>query len=161
MPKLFCLPMLALLALSVTAIAQGPAGKSGAAVHAAEEEQQCVPFTEALSKVGQTACIEGTVVGVYVTRLGVTYLDFCPDFRNCAFTVAVLPSGTRGIANLKTLKGADIRITGKVKKRGHSAEMTWEKEGQLLVAYSEPPPEPEPRKKKGKKSIAKPGPAAP
>lgn len=162
--KLFCLTALALLALCAAAPAQEQAAKSAATVDAADDGQQCVPFTEALSKVGQVACIEGTVVNVYVTSKGVTFLDFCPDFHKCEFTVPVLPSTFRSLSHLKMLQGADIRITGKVHKRGQTAEITWQKDSQLLVAYNEPPSEPDKadkKKKKDKRTIDWPGPVRP
>ncbi len=148
MLKHFGPPVLALLALCLSAMAEGRTSAPDVPAGTTAEQQQCVPFTEALSKVGQKACIEGTVVGVYVSSRGVVYLDFCEDPSRCPFSVVVFTSRSRRIGNLRTLKGAEVRITGKVKKRGHSAEIAWEKDGQLLVAYRQPPP---PEKKKDKK----------
>jgi len=53
---------------------------------------QCVPFAEANQHIGGNRCIAGKVLNVKEGGRGVTYLDFCEDYRLCPFTVVVFPS---------------------------------------------------------------------
>jgi hypothetical protein len=106
---------------------------------AAAGAAECVPFTRALEKVGESACITGKIVEVRVARGGTTYLNFCREQRDCGFAVAVAPADARRFGNLAVLKNREIRITGKVFRREHRAEMVWRRQNQLLVASDEAP----------------------
>ncbi len=115
------------------------AGQARSAAPATDggDDSQCLPFTRALEKAGETACITGKVVEVHVARSGMTYLNFCRDERDCSFAVAVAPADARRFGNLQALKNREIRITGKVFRRGHLAEITWRSDDQLLVAVDD------------------------
>lgn len=69
--------------------------------------QDCLPIAEASKHVRKQTCVTGTVIHVEDGGHGVTFLDFCVEYRNCPFTVVVFPgseknrerpsaSGTRG-----------------------------------------------------------------
>jgi hypothetical protein len=123
------------LALSAFAGGEAPAAPAGDIDASAPE---CVPFTRALEKAGENACITGKVVDVRVARSGMTYLDFCRDYRDCGFAVAVAPADARRFGNLRALKNREIQITGKVFRSGHLAGIVWRNEEQLLVAADPP-----------------------
>jgi len=106
---------------------------------AAASPPECVPFTRALEKAGETACITGKVVDVRVARSGTTYLNFCREPRDCGFAIAVAAADARRFGNLTVLKNREIRITGKVFRREHRAGMVWRRQDQLLVASDEAP----------------------
>jgi hypothetical protein len=45
----------------------------------------CIPFDQAQSHIGETQCVTGKVVRVETGARGVTYIDFCDDYRLCSF----------------------------------------------------------------------------
>jgi DNA/RNA endonuclease YhcR with UshA esterase domain len=96
-----------------------------------------VPFTRALEKVGEIACITGKVVEVHTTKTGFTYLNFCRDYRDCSFSVVIFGGDARRLRDVRVLQGREIRITGQVTKYGRRAEMRWRKPEQVLVAIDE------------------------
>jgi hypothetical protein len=102
-----------------------------------EDDAECVPFTQALEKVGEIACVTGKVVEVHTIKTGGTYLNFCRDYRDCSFSVVVLAGDARRLRDVRVLQGREIRITGKVTSKGRRAEMRWQKPEQLLVAIDE------------------------
>ncbi len=101
------------------------------------DDAECVPFTQALEKAGEIACVTGKVVEVHTIKTGVTYLNFCRDYRDCSFSIVVLAGDARRLRDVRVLQGREIRITGKVTSQGRRAEMRWQKPEQLLVAIDE------------------------
>jgi len=104
----------------------------------AEEEPLCVPYTRALEKLGEVACITGKVVDVHTARTGVTYVNFCRDYRDCKFSIVVLAADARRLRDVRVLLGKEIRITGKVTSYRGRTEILWRKPEQLQVAVDEP-----------------------
>jgi hypothetical protein len=102
----------------------------------------CFSFTHAGEKAGQKICITGIVVEVHTTRSGVTYLNFCRDYRDCGFSIVVFPHDRRRLGNVRILQGREIRITGKVEKRNGRAQMAWHDPNQLVVAVGDAPSNP-------------------
>jgi hypothetical protein len=102
-----------------------------------EDDAECVPYTRALEKVGEIACITGKVLEVHTTRTGSTYLDFCRDYRDCSFSVVIFGGDARRLRDVRVLEGREIRITGKVTGNARRAAIRWQKPEQLLVAIDE------------------------
>jgi hypothetical protein len=107
------------------------------ATSADADDAECVPFTQAIEKAGELACVTGKVVEVHTIKTGVTYLNFCRDYRDCSFSVVVLAGDARRLRDVCVLQGREIRITGKVTSKGRRAEMRWQKPEQLQVAVDE------------------------
>jgi hypothetical protein len=103
----------------------------------AEGDSECVPYTRAVEKVGEIACVTGKVVAVHTIRSGSTFLNFCRDYRDCNFSVVIYGGDARRLRDVRVLEGREIRITGMVTGHGHRAEMRWQKPEQLLVAIEE------------------------
>jgi hypothetical protein len=116
------------------------AGEQQSTAAFAEDDADCVPFSRALERAGQMACVTGKVVEVHTTKTGTTYLNFCRDYRDCNFSVYVLAGDARRLRDVRVLQGREIRITGLVTQYGHKAEMRWRKPEQLLVAVDENKP---------------------
>lgn len=77
----------------------------------------CAPFTEAPKMVGQTACIKGKVVKVAISeRSGTHFLNFCEDYKACAFTVVVFAGDLKNVGDVRWLEGKDIEIEGTIKQ---------------------------------------------
>lgn len=102
-----------------------------------EDATECVPFTQAIEKAGEIVCVTGKVVEVHTIKTGVTYLNFCRDYRDCSFSVVVLAGDARRLRDVHVLQGREIRITGKVTSKGRRAEIRWQKPEQLQVAIDE------------------------
>ncbi len=101
------------------------------------DDAECVPFSRALEKVGEIACVTGKVVEVHTTKSGFTYLNFCRDYRDCSFSVVIFGGDARRLRDVRVLQGREIRITGQVTRYGRKAEMRWRKPEQLQVAVDE------------------------
>jgi hypothetical protein len=137
-----CLPHYAKSARGGDPIVFANAGEpqSPATGEVIEDAAECVPYSRALEKVGEIACITGKVIEVHTTRGGVTYLNFCRDYRDCSFSVVVLGGDARRLRDVRVLQGREIRITGKVTQYKGKAEILWRKPEQVLVAVDEDKP---------------------
>jgi hypothetical protein len=91
----------------------------------------CIPFTEARAHIGETQCVTGTVFGVKAGAHGVTFFDFCEDFRVCPFTVVVFPGHLKDIGDVRQLKNQVIEIHGDLKEYDGRAEIVLEQPRQL------------------------------
>ena len=94
----------------------------------------CIDFREAQSHTGQTGCITGRVLRTYTSRSGVTFLDFCPDYRNCAFSGVVFASDRSKFGDLTTLGSRQVEIRGPIISYKGRAEIILHDPEQLHVA---------------------------
>jgi hypothetical protein len=92
---------------------------------------ECIPFTEARAHIGETQCITGTVYRVKQGARGVTFFDFCEDFRVCPFTVAIFPGHLKDIGDVRQLKNRVVEIHGDLKEYDGRAEIVLEQLRQL------------------------------
>lgn len=91
----------------------------------------CIPFTQARDHVGETQCISGKVLRVKHGARGVTYFDFCEDFRVCPFTVVIFPGHLKDIGDVRELQDKVIEIHGPLKDYDGRAEIVLEQFRQL------------------------------
>ena len=91
----------------------------------------CIPFVEANQHIGATRCITGRVLNIEEGDKGVTYLDFCEDYRRCPFTVVVFPSDLKHVGDVRQLKGKVVEIHGEVKEYDGRAEIILSRPKQL------------------------------
>lgn len=84
---------------------------------------ECIPFTEARAHVGETQCVTGTVLRVKSGAHGVTFFDFCEDFRVCPFTVVIFPGHLKDIGDVRQLKNRVVEIHGDLKEYDGRAEI--------------------------------------
>ncbi|HVM93498.1 MAG TPA: hypothetical protein VMT67_11835 [Terriglobales bacterium] len=82
----------------------------------------CLSITEAGKHIRKQACVKGIVVRVEENH-GVTFLDFCADYRTCPFTVVVFPSDMRQLGDVRQLQGREVRIHGKIEEYDDRAEI--------------------------------------
>jgi DNA/RNA endonuclease YhcR with UshA esterase domain len=85
--------------------------------------QDCLPIAEASKHVRKQTCVTGTVIRVEEGSHGVTFLDFCVEYRNCPFTVVVFPGDLRRIGNVHQLQGRVVKIQGRIEEYDDRAEM--------------------------------------
>jgi hypothetical protein len=74
----------------------------------------CVDIHEAAKHVGEDGCVAGRVVRVYTSRAGNTFLDFCPDYRQCPFTTVIFAKDRSKFGDLETLQGRWVEIRGPI-----------------------------------------------
>jgi hypothetical protein len=91
----------------------------------------CIPFTQARDHIGETQCVTGRVLGFKHGSRGVTFLDFCEDFRVCPFTVVVFPGHMKDIGDVRDLKGKIVEIHGPLKNYDGRAEIVLDQLRQL------------------------------
>ncbi|HUS19904.1 MAG TPA: hypothetical protein VMZ25_09655 [Terriglobales bacterium] len=85
---------------------------------------ECVPFTDAPKKIGETVCITGKVIKVaHSGRSGTHFLNFCDDYKNCPFTVVIFSRDLPDVGDVRWLEGKVIEIHGKVKDYKGQAEI--------------------------------------
>ena len=92
---------------------------------------ECIPITQARDHIGETQCIIGRVLGLKHGSRGVTFFDFCEDFRVCPFTVVIFPGHLKDIGDVRELKDRVIEIHGELKAYDGRAEIVLEQPRQL------------------------------
>jgi hypothetical protein len=62
---------------------------------------------------------------------GVTFLDFCADYRSCPFTVIVFPADISKVGNVRQLQGQVVTIKGRIEEYDERAEIILRRPQQL------------------------------
>ena len=91
----------------------------------------CIPITEARQHIGEEQCITGKVLRIKHGSRGVTFFDFCEDFRVCPFTVVIFPHDLKGIGDVRQLQNRVIEVHGPVKEYDGRAEIVLQRLRQL------------------------------
>jgi hypothetical protein len=104
------------------------AGRASAA------DSGCVDFRDAARIAGQSGCVAGRVLRVYISRSGSTFLDFCSDYRNCPFTSVIFSSDKGKFGNLQSLAGQRIEIHGEITSYQGKPEIILRDPGQIRKA---------------------------
>jgi hypothetical protein len=91
----------------------------------------CLPVTEARNHIGETQCITGKVFRVKQGSHGVTFFDFCEDFRVCPFTVVIFPGHLKDIGDVRQLADKVIEVHGPLKAYDGRAEIVVDQLRQL------------------------------
>jgi hypothetical protein len=84
---------------------------------------ECIPFSEAPKKIGETLCVSGTVEKITQGNRGVQYIDFCAEHEKCPFTVVVFADHLRDVGDIRTLVGKTIEVHGQVREYDGHAEI--------------------------------------
>ena len=92
---------------------------------------ECIPITAARQHIGEDQCVTGKVIRVKHGSRGVTFFDFCEDFRVCPFTVVVFPHDLRAIGDVRQLQNRVIEVHGPVKEYDGRAEIVLQQSRQL------------------------------
>jgi hypothetical protein len=78
---------------------------------------QCISIEDAPNNIGKKTCVTGKVLKVEQSEeSGTFFLDFCPDYNQCPFSVVVLPIDLQEVGDVRLLEGKHIEITGKIKQ---------------------------------------------
>ncbi|MFA6295407.1 MAG: phospholipase D-like domain-containing protein [Candidatus Paceibacterota bacterium] len=79
-------------------------------------------YTEALDHIGERAVVNGTVLKVFTAKSGVTFLDFCEDFKDCPFSAVIFASDLKKFPEASEYK-RNVAITGTIKSYQGKAEI--------------------------------------
>jgi DNA/RNA endonuclease YhcR with UshA esterase domain len=112
-----------LILLAGTSLATSAACFAGNPSPEKSSSQECLTISEAQKHVGRTRCVSGTVVRVEEGNGGVTFLDFCPDYRSCPFTVVVFPGDLSSVGDVRQLQGRVVTIKGTIEEYDDRAEI--------------------------------------
>jgi hypothetical protein len=83
----------------------------------------CVDFHDAGQHTGETTCISGRVLRVYVSRSESVFLDFCPNYRDCPFSSVIFASDRTKFGDLNALNGREVEIQGRISIYNSRAEI--------------------------------------
>src|SRR5919109_3766407 len=92
---------------------------------------ECIPIDQVSKHVGKAACVAGKVVKVNQSSRGNWYLDFCSNYRQCAFSVYIPERDAKSLGDLKALEGQDVTVYGKVKEYNGRPEIVLRDKRQL------------------------------
>jgi len=106
-------------ALVLTASAASFAGNP----EGASTPPNCLTIAEAGKHIGKAQCVTGTVVHVEQGSHGVTFLDFCAEYRNCPFTVVAFSGDLKKIGDVRQLQGRVVTIQGRIEQYDDRAEI--------------------------------------
>jgi hypothetical protein len=93
--------------------------------------KDCVEIEAAHRHVGGNKCVAGTVKTVTRSPRGVTFINFCEDYRQCPFTAVVFPRDLRHVGDLSGLAGRRVEIEGKIRLYDGRPEIIVKRAGQL------------------------------
>lgn len=102
----------------------------------------CIPHTQAREHIGETQCVSGKVIHVKAGNRGVTFFDYCEDYRVCPFTVVIFPPRLKDIGDVRQLQGRVIEVYGLIKEYDGRAEIVLEHVRQLSGGATVLPPLP-------------------
>ncbi len=108
-------------------------GKAMAGVADAEVRHmqgQIYDYTEAPNHIGENATIKGEIKKVYTAKSGVTFLDYCSNYKKCPFTAVIFADDKDRIKDLDKIKGV-VQVSGEIKEYGGKAEIVIEDQSQL------------------------------
>lgn len=98
--------------------------------HAADPSRQsaagrdgCLDIHNAPAHVGETGCVSGRVLRVFISRAGNAFLDFCPDYSSCPFTSVIFSSDRAKFGALESLEGRQVEIRGPITSYQSRAEI--------------------------------------
>lgn len=93
-------------------------------------ELKTIEFTEAKDHVGENVVVHGKVVKTYTAKSGVSFLDFCSNYKTCPFTAVIFASDRDKFGDLKQFE-REVRITGLIKTYNGKAEIILEEREQV------------------------------
>jgi len=79
-------------------------------------------FKEAINHIGENAKVTGKVVKIYTAKSGVTFFNFCENYKNCPFSAVIFASDLEKFGDLKKYQ-RDIKISGIIKLYNGKAEI--------------------------------------
>jgi hypothetical protein len=109
---------------------------------AAVASAACLTVEESAKHIGDTACVTGKVTHLSEGTSGITFLNFCADYRACPFSVVVFPRDLRHVGDVRQLAGREIEIHGQIREYDGRPEIILKEARQLRGDMAKLPPVP-------------------
>ncbi len=90
-----------------------------------------IPYTEAAKHVGEQARVTGTLLKAHTAKSGVTFLDFCADYKACPFSAVIFADDLSKFKNLQSYVGDPVTLTGKISTYQGRAQIILDDPSQL------------------------------
>jgi len=90
-----------------------------------------IDYTEAPRHVGEYASVRGTLVRAYTSASGTVFLDFCKNYKTCAFSGVIFADDAAQFGDLSRYEGSVVTLTGKVASYQGKAEIVLSDPNQL------------------------------
>jgi hypothetical protein len=103
---------------------------------------QCISISDAPQHVGKKTCVAAKVLKVSENENGAYIFEFCSNAKSCPFVVRVFPVDFDYVGDVRQLAGKEIKITGKIQKWNHVAEIILRDSDQLTGDLVKLPPIP-------------------
>lgn len=105
------------------------AGNSVKADTTAPASAGTIDYTDAPAHIGEYTSVRGTLVKAYTSKSGTVFLDFCANYKNCAFSGVIFADDVKKFGlpaqagDLSYLVGKTIILTGKIASYQGKAEI--------------------------------------
>ena len=108
-------------------------GNSAAAGAAASISVGTIDYTEAKNHVGEYASVRGTLVKAYTSASGTVFLDFCKNYKTCAFSGVIFADDAKQFGDLSRYEGSVVTLSGKISLYENKAEIVLSDPSQLSI----------------------------
>src|SRR5690348_726264 len=102
----------------------------------------CIPFTDAIHRIGKITCVTGKVLKVTRLNSGTQFLNFCDDYRTCSFQVVVFRGDLKHVGDIRQLQGRTVEIEGEIRMYDGRPEIILRETRQLRGEAARIPPLP-------------------
>ncbi len=106
-------------------------GNTAAANAAATISIGTIDYTEASKHVGEHASVTGKLVKVYTARSGITFLNFCANYKTCPFSAVIFEDDFKKFPDLQSYVGSTVTLTGKISSYQNKAQIILNDANQL------------------------------
>lgn len=79
-----------------------------------EPSPGCIHFSDAPKHVGETVCVSGLVNNVFVSASDTTFINFCTDYKACAFSAVIFADNKDTFPDIAHSEGKQISINGRI-----------------------------------------------
>lgn len=87
-------------------------------------------YTEAPDHIGEKATVKGTVVNVFTSKSGVTFLDYCRSSSDCPFSAVIFSGDLEKFGDVSQYK-RELSLTGVIRSYQGTAEMALDDPSQI------------------------------
>ncbi len=96
---------------------------NAAAGAAANVSVGTIDYTAAPAHIGDYASVRGVLVEAYTSKSGTVFLDFCKQYKACAFSGVIFADDVKKFGDLSRYERQTITLTGKISSYEGKAEI--------------------------------------
>lgn len=98
-------------------------GNNAAAGAAANISIGTIDYTQANVHIGEYASVRGKLIEAYTSKSGTVFLDFCENYKTCAFSGVIFADDAKKFGDLSRYNGTIVTLTGKIVSYQGKAEI--------------------------------------